>query len=316
MLLFLFHALNGFMSIANFVQKSTGVQGSTVDIACVDSLIAYGKEHFPVVSTIPSDEKHATDESDLMRPQLITVTIPSELDALATELFSSKGHVSMHLDRSVQALQWANITKPIPSFASKAYIHHTVSCPALKIHGVEKTIPPIIKSKDSSCLVKGAGLPHFHGSIPLPNQIMNMPDEQRQLEHNIRKHASGQHNIKSSQSHEELQTSNPNRVPNLLISGTSFSEQVLNADTTSACYEKDAGTSRQLLNAAVTCTSCETNKDFKVESQENGKIEGSGMEPLTIHGGVINISSTYSQGLLDKLAWALQTTGLDLSQAS
>ncbi|KAK4263651.1 hypothetical protein QN277_029038 [Acacia crassicarpa] len=39
-------------------------------------------------------------------------------------------------------------------------------------------------------------------------------------------------------------------------------------------------------------------------------------EELTIEGGTINISSAYSQGLLHNLTQALQSAGLDLSQAS
>ncbi|XP_028803482.1 transcription factor BIM2 [Neltuma alba] len=39
-------------------------------------------------------------------------------------------------------------------------------------------------------------------------------------------------------------------------------------------------------------------------------------EELTIEGGTINISSVYSQGLLHNLTQALQSAGLDLSQAS
>ncbi|KAF7809002.1 Transcription factor BIM2 [Senna tora] len=39
-------------------------------------------------------------------------------------------------------------------------------------------------------------------------------------------------------------------------------------------------------------------------------------DELTIEGGTINISSVYSQGLLNNLTQALQSAGLDLSQAS
>ncbi|XP_073270156.1 transcription factor BIM2-like isoform X2 [Primulina huaijiensis] len=39
-------------------------------------------------------------------------------------------------------------------------------------------------------------------------------------------------------------------------------------------------------------------------------------DELTVEGGTISISSTYSQGLLNSLTQALQSTGLDLSQAN
>ncbi|KAG8366497.1 hypothetical protein BUALT_Bualt17G0086200 [Buddleja alternifolia] len=41
-----------------------------------------------------------------------------------------------------------------------------------------------------------------------------------------------------------------------------------------------------------------------------------GQDELTIEGGTINISSVYSQGLLNSLSQALQSTGVDLSQAN
>lgn len=39
-------------------------------------------------------------------------------------------------------------------------------------------------------------------------------------------------------------------------------------------------------------------------------------DELTVEGGTISISSTYSQGLLNSLTQALQSTGLDLAQAN
>ncbi|KAL2629889.1 hypothetical protein R1flu_014575 [Riccia fluitans] len=52
------------------------------------------------------------------------------------------------------------------------------------------------------------------------------------------------------------------------------------------------------------------------EDSRGATTSSPGQEPLTIQGGVINVSSVYSQGLLDTLTRALQSSGLDLSQAN
>ncbi|XWS69582.1 hypothetical protein CRYUN_Cryun04dG0191600 [Craigia yunnanensis] len=52
-------------------------------------------------------------------------------------------------------------------------------------------------------------------------------------------------------------------------------------------------------------TECLTSNDTLIQQED-----------LTIEGGTISISSVYSQGLLNSLTQALQSTGLDLSQAN
>lgn len=52
------------------------------------------------------------------------------------------------------------------------------------------------------------------------------------------------------------------------------------------------------------------------EAEQNDGVQGEEQEPLIIQGGIINVSSIYSQGLLDTLTRALQSSGLDLTQAT
>eukprot|EP00249_Psilotum_nudum_P023527 c28908_g1_i1 orf=983-3073(+) len=294
-------------------QRSTPIHCSTVtDNSCIDSPL-YGKERIPVV--MPIEMKQAADVNGLMRSRLTPVVIPGEHDVCNTELVASKSHGSMHMDRPIQSSQWVNMTKSIPIMLSTqpsvhcafgrsaTHVLHAVPHPTLETHTMEQALPKIANMKVSSCNTEAANLPHLHGSSSQqPIQSMNNSNEQMHVEVNTRNPEIGQYDS-NSLAIEELGTGNA--VPSLLHSGATPSRQFLNAVTAGTGYEM-----QDVLKV-------ETQESTQVQGseQERGQVRGDEQEPFTIHGGVISVSSAYSQGLLDTLTKALQSSGLDLSQA-
>lgn len=278
-------------------QSNSGVRvrDSTVDGSCIDPF--YGKEHIPIVSTVSFDLKHITDNNILGQPRSTAVGKPGENEVRSSERLL----VARTQDGKPIPVSLSTQLPDHPPFG-KGSDHVNRSVPQLSECNVTAHLMP---SDEQIRLLSDnqveSALPVSCESDPPAQPIKNIKD-QRNHEIKGKQPEFCQSDANGEKCHEKLANSEVTLVPVLepSVGGSSF-ELVQYGDA--AVSEQCAGVD----NAIALRPESQQKVDTSTNAQE---------ESMIVQGGIINISSVYSQKLLDALTGALQSSGLDLSQAS
>ncbi|KAG6556542.1 hypothetical protein Mapa_001481 [Marchantia paleacea] len=310
----------------------SGPGDTSIEASCMDAL-AYAKEFVPSSAGLPIDVKQVTEASEVVRQRAVS----SADENGSTELSHNPQHThkSGHhgASSSHEEKEGAAVLGKSP-LSSQQHQGQTPFSSRNLPHASQ--VKQLSAASDAQANVAGEGQVQNSSTIAPATGAYEQHDKANEVEpsQQTRTQASTQ------QSQGEGDTSEQQHPDSRHRHGTSTAEDTGNGHAASFTDDQSntkphlkldrqhgyGSSPRSTHNSQATDNSqanwqgqqhgsSAENSQQKEESR-GATTSAQGQDPLTIQGGVINVSSVYSQGLLDTLTRALQSSGLDLSQAN